>query len=135
MLTEPQDTSADRVIEHLNERRVPVFRADTAEFPQRLVLRATLDGEWVGTLANQQREADLATVRSVYYRRPTRFVFPDGMSGPERRFAALQARLGLGGVIASLPCLWINHPGRVADAEYKPVQLRLAARSGLHPGP
>jgi glutathione synthase/RimK-type ligase-like ATP-grasp enzyme len=31
----------------------------------------------------------------------------------------------------SLPCRWVNHPSRVADAEYKPLQLVAAARAGL----
>jgi hypothetical protein len=37
----------------------------------------------------------------------------------------------LGGVLASLDVLWVNHPNRVADAVYKPVQLVIAARCGL----
>jgi glutathione synthase/RimK-type ligase-like ATP-grasp enzyme len=39
--------------------------------------------------------------------------------------------MGLGGVLMSLPCRWVNHPSRIADAEYKPVQLVAAARAGL----
>jgi glutathione synthase/RimK-type ligase-like ATP-grasp enzyme len=34
-------------------------------------------------------------------------------------------------VLASLPVLWCNHPSRVADAAYKPVQLVRAAAAGL----
>jgi glutathione synthase/RimK-type ligase-like ATP-grasp enzyme len=37
----------------------------------------------------------------------------------------------LGGVLSSLPALWVNHPARLADAAYKPVQLVKAARCGL----
>ncbi|MFY9807319.1 MAG: RimK domain-containing protein, partial [Pseudonocardiaceae bacterium] len=40
-------------------------------------------------------------------------------------------KLGLGGVLSSLPVKWINHPSRNADAAYKPVQLVTAARCGL----
>jgi glutathione synthase/RimK-type ligase-like ATP-grasp enzyme len=31
----------------------------------------------------------------------------------------------------SLPCAWVNHPSRVADAEYKPLQYTIAAACGL----
>jgi glutathione synthase/RimK-type ligase-like ATP-grasp enzyme len=31
----------------------------------------------------------------------------------------------------SLPCSWINHPSRAADAEYKPFQLAAAVSCGL----
>ena len=41
----------------------------------------------------------------------------------ERHHCLREAKYGLGGVLASLPVLWINHPSRLADAAYKPVQL------------
>lgn len=33
--------------------------------------------------------------------------------------------------MSSLPALWANHPNRLADAAYKPVQLATASRCGL----
>ena len=45
------------------------------------------------------------------------------MSPAARRFAAAQSRAGLLGGLASLDCLWVNHPGRNGDASYKPWQL------------
>jgi glutathione synthase/RimK-type ligase-like ATP-grasp enzyme len=39
--------------------------------------------------------------------------------------------MGFGGVIASLSCRWLNHPHRIAVAEYKPFQLAAAAAVGL----
>ena len=45
--------------------------------------------------------------------------------------AATEARLGFGGVLGALDTLWVNHPARVATAEYKPIQLRTATRCGL----
>jgi len=56
---------------------------------------------------------------------------PVGMSTPERVHAHREGRIGLGGVLASLPVLWVNHPGRSADAVYKPLQLAVAAGCGL----
>ncbi|MFI9379652.1 hypothetical protein [Kutzneria sp. NPDC052558] len=38
-------------------------------------------------------------------------------------------------MLTSLPVLWINHPGRLADAGYKPAQLAVAARCGLAVAP
>ncbi|OLT22004.1 hypothetical protein BJF78_33465 [Pseudonocardia sp. CNS-139] len=34
-------------------------------------------------------------------------------------------------MLAALPVLWVNHPSRLADAAYKPVQLALAHECGL----
>nr|BFF01753.1 ATP-grasp ribosomal peptide maturase [Streptoalloteichus tenebrarius] len=74
----------------------------------------------------------LAEVTAVYYRRPTGFRFPDHLTGEVRRFAAREARHGLGALVLSLPgVLWVNHPSKVADAEFKVTQLRIAAEVGM----
>ncbi|MEU9172200.1 ATP-grasp ribosomal peptide maturase [Streptomyces sp. NPDC048420] len=133
VLTNQFDATADSVVARLYDRGVPVFRCDTAEFPQELTMSATLEGGWGGNLDNGVRQLDLSSVRAVYYRRPEEFRLPDGMSEAERQFAAAQSRAGFLGVVASLPCLWINHPAREQQANYKPWQLRVAQDLGLNP--
>lgn len=50
----------------------------------------------------------------------------------DERFAVAQARYGLGGILTSLPgCLYVNHPNRIGDAEYKPAGLAAAAAAGF----
>jgi len=71
-------------------------------------------------------------VCSVYRRSPARLAFPDEMSAPERQFATLESVYGLGGVFSAQPWRWIDHPGAVADASYKPRQLRAAAQCGMN---
>lgn len=123
--------SVDRVVEVLGERDVPVFRTDLAAFPRELTFEARLGPNgWDGVLANGHRELRLSDVRSVWYRNPTRFVLPDGMSATERQHAEAEARAGLGGVLSSLDVLWCNHPARQNDTT-KPRQLDVARRSGL----
>jgi ATP-grasp ribosomal peptide maturase len=125
------DISADRMVTELGARGVPVFRVDTAWFPASMTVDACLvDGHWAGTLATRHRTVELSDVRSVFYRTPTVFGFPRELSPAERGHAFLEAKFGLGGVLASLDVLWVNHPNRAAAA-YKPVQLALAARCGL----
>jgi ATP-grasp ribosomal peptide maturase len=139
VITDAEDTTANRVTAELALRGVPVARIDAADFPTGLRLRATLTGDsagWNGTLTgktldNRAIRLQLGDVRSVYYRRPTEFVLADGMSGPEQRFAYDEARKGFGGVLQALNRPWVNHPVAAARAEYKPVQLATAARCGL----
>ncbi|MEU7159183.1 ATP-grasp ribosomal peptide maturase [Streptomyces chrestomyceticus] len=126
------DPTADLAVEELNRRKVAVFRADTADFPCALDLSARLeDGRWCGTLANGRRSLDLEAVRSVYYRRPARPRLPASMDPEARKVAEREARRGLSGLLTALPCRWLPPPGAAADAEHKPVQLRLAAEAGL----
>ncbi|MFI9149541.1 ATP-grasp ribosomal peptide maturase [Streptomyces sp. NPDC053367] len=128
------DWPTDRVVVELEERGAEVFRMDTADFPQRLSLAARIDlgRAWAGDLATEYRTVDLCRVGGAYYRAPGAFRFPEGMSGPEARFAAAQARAGLGGVLSAVRCRWVNHPTAMARAEFKPVQLAAARASGLH---
>ena len=134
VLAERTDATADLVVRALNDRGVVVFRCDAAEFPTTLTLAGCLDagdGRWRGRLRTAHRQVALEDITGVYFRRPTQFQLPEGMTKAERRFAAAEARMGLGGVLLSLPCRWVNHPSRNADAEYKPVWLAAAARAGL----
>jgi ATP-grasp ribosomal peptide maturase len=131
VLTQRLDPTADYVINELNQRGAPVFRADAAEFPQTLTASARLTEDiWSGTFRIPGRQLRLEDVTGIYYRRPTPFGFPEGMSGPERQWANAEARLGFGGLLASLPG-WLNHPSSIARAEYKPAQLVAARHAGL----
>ena len=126
------DLTADRVILALADRGVPVARVDTAWFPLSASLEAELRaGSWVGTLHAGGRSIDLTGLGSIWYRNPSTFTFPDTLSPTERQWATTESRLGLGGVLAALPVLWVNHPSRSADAAYKPLQLAEAVRCGL----
>src|SRR5262249_53251095 len=131
VVSESGDWSADTVVNELRRRDVPTFRLDTGDFPQRMRVNALLRDGWTGSLETDGGELDLRTVTAVYYRRPRMFDLPAGLSGPERRFAQQQARVGLGVLLTSLPARWINHPSAIADAEYKPRQLAVAASVGF----
>lgn len=132
VLAQDCDASVDRVVLALAERAVPIFRADLAWFPQHLILDAELDdGHWVGALCTEHRSVELRDIRSIWYRDPGAFSFPAPMTPLERGYAFAEARLGVGGVLATLDALWVNHPNRASDAMYKPLQLATAARCGL----
>jgi len=139
-----EDRTADLVSAHLHDLGASVSRWDVADFPSRLVVDARLDSAaidpgarlgWSGTLTARDGlpPIDLTRVCGVYYRKPTPFRFPDEMTAQERRFAELEARAGLLGVLASVPARWINHPLTEVPAGYKPLQLARAARAGLLP--
>ncbi|MGW5093485.1 ATP-grasp ribosomal peptide maturase [Streptomyces nodosus] len=127
------DWPTDRVVKALTDNGAEVFRMDTAEFPQALILAGRIDARrgWSGGLTTPHRVVDLAEITAVYYRAPNAFELPLTMSGPERRFAAAQARADLGGIITALDCRWVSHPAAMSRAEYKPLQLATARDSGL----
>lgn len=134
VLSGPDDATADSVVAELVGLGSPIVRMDIGDFPLWMTMTAWLThGTWRGELLTADQSVDLAEVKSVYYRRPTRFTFEDDMSDADAVFAGAEAQLGLGGVLAALDgVVWVNNPARVAFAEYKPVQLRVASDCGLH---
>lgn len=130
VLTDPYDITADHVVDELNRRGHPVFRCDPGEFPTRLSVTARFERGWTGRLQLPERSASLDEIGCAYYRRPSTFELPDHLGEHEQRWARREARRGLGGLLAALP-RWLNHPSAIAAAEYKPVQLQAAARTGL----
>ncbi|WP_394425724.1 ATP-grasp ribosomal peptide maturase [Streptomyces sp. SGAir0957] len=132
VVTSLNDPTADVVIAELHGRDIPVVRFDPGDFPASLSVEAEIAQDGVhGRLDTPSRTADLAGVRSLYYRRPTGFAFPH-LDEQDARFATTQARYGLGGVIASLPgCRYVNHPHRIGDAEFKPAGLAAAVNAGF----
>lgn len=132
VVTSLHDPTADVVISELHDRGVPVVRLDSGDFPASLSVEAEITPYGLqGRLVTPSRTADLARVRSMYYRRPTGFAFHH-LTEQDARFAVTQARYGLGGVMASLPgCLYVNHPHRIGDAEFKPSGLAAAVEAGF----
>ena len=132
VVTNLDDPTADVVIRELHSRGVPVVRFDSGDFPASLSVEAEITSQGIrGILRTPSRTADLTRVRSLYYRRPSGFAFPH-LEDQDARFAVAQARYGLGGVVASLPdCLYVNHPHRIGDAEFKPAGLAAAVAAGF----
>jgi hypothetical protein len=81
VLSGSDDPTADAVIAELRRRAARVVRMDIGDFPVRLRLAAatSCDG-WAGRLWAEDAAVELAEVGSVYYRRPTRFALPEGLS-------------------------------------------------------
>lgn len=131
LIAERDDAEAGLVAESLGAHDVEAFWVDTSEFPARLDLIATPGAKHPGWLRSRDGQIDLALVRSVYRRSPALFSVDDDMSAPERRFALMEAVQGMGGALMALRCRWMNHPARVADASYKPLQLCVAEQCGL----
>ncbi|MEV6231084.1 ATP-grasp ribosomal peptide maturase [Saccharopolyspora shandongensis] len=132
ILASDLDPSADAMVTALRERDTAVCRVNTAWFPAQLSVSAGLrGGRWSGYLRTPAHCVELEDVHAVWYRSPEAYQMPDELSAPERHHAFLEAKYGLGGVLSSLPAFWVNHPARMADAAYKPVQLVRAHECGL----
>lgn len=132
ILASEDDGEAIHVARALTERGADVWWFDTAWFPSRARVTAWMAADgWRGVISTPHAMIDLAEVSSVYYQQSQPFSFPTGLSEPERRFATIETRFGLGGLLSSLPARWVSHPSKVADAEYRITQMAVAAAAGL----
>ncbi|HEY2764475.1 MAG TPA: RimK domain-containing protein [Pseudonocardiaceae bacterium] len=126
------DANADHMVTALHERGAVVCRVNTAWFPAQLALSAALRGDrWSGQQRTPAHIVELDEIHAVSYRSPEAYNMPAELSAVERQHCNREAKYGLGGMLASLPALWVNHPGRLADSAYKPVQLVRARECGL----
>jgi glutathione synthase/RimK-type ligase-like ATP-grasp enzyme len=129
------DTTADYVLVTLEKRGVEVARFDIAWFPAQASLVARLDsGDQdmdAKIMSSLGRSVNLQDVASVLYAKPRDFAFDESLDPDARKFARGESLMGLGGVLRSTACRWVNHPEKLATANYKPLQLTVASRIGL----
>ncbi len=132
IIGEHEDWSATSVADQLTKRGVLTYRLDTADFPQRMKMSAFHRSKsWSCRVQTEIGQLNLEEVTGVYYRKPRQFDISAALSEPERRFARAQARVGVAGLLSSMRVRWMSHPSKIADAEYKPGQLDVAAEVGL----
>ncbi|MBV8541431.1 MAG: RimK domain-containing protein [Pseudonocardiales bacterium] len=132
ILASDLDANADDMITALDVRGMAACRVNTAWFPAQLRLSVSLcRGRWSGQLRTPAHIVELEEIHDVWYRSTEAYRMPAVLSPVERHHRLREAKYGLGGVLAGLPVLWVNHPSRLADAAYKPVQLVRAHECGL----
>jgi hypothetical protein len=132
MLASQDDFEADLVARVLDGRGIPLRWLDTAWFPHRASVSAELTPHgWRTSIATPHGTFETAEVSAVFYTQSQPFTFPPGLSEPELRFVTVEARFGLGGLLASIRARWVSHPSAIADAEYRIRQMAVAARCGF----
>lgn len=131
VFTEQFDVTADAVIVDLNQRGVPVFRCDPADYPADVSLAARFESGWTGQLRTRTHTLALSEVACAWWRRPGRTIFAPAFA--ESEWLEREANAGLRGVLSTLS--WLNHPEDIRAAEHKPVQLMTAGKVGLRVPP
>jgi len=129
-----EDPHAHVVMAALRSRDVKVELLDLSEFPTRLALSMEFDDGAHRLVLKRLGggQLDLATIHSVWWRRPQSFQFPATITDPvHRRFALSEAATAFSGLYQSLDSFWINDPVRDEAAHHKPWQLALAQQVGL----
>jgi MvdD pre-ATP grasp domain len=134
ILSRPRDAHVPIVTRLLQARDVPYCWFDPADFPAAARLRLQYDrsGRRIQKLEVGGQSLDLATVRSVWLRRPGHPA-PPPLAAPDlTRYAAEESRLALWFYWETLDARWVpGKPSRDDQADNKLRQLGLASSLGL----
>jgi len=134
VITNKIDPTADLVISDFHNRGVKFVRFNTEDFPKRVkcAIKITPDGIEGHLDLGFGRKTDINQIKSVYYRRPNKFVMDERLSSVSKQFAFNECQSTINGLWMSLPCLWVNHPYYLQAAELKIYQLKIADQIGFH---
>jgi glutathione synthase/RimK-type ligase-like ATP-grasp enzyme len=132
VLSQHEDETARPVVEELERRGVTTWWFDTASFPQVTSL-VPANGLWglSTALVTTNDVILLNRVASIWFRWPGAFRFRSDMARNEQKFADREARMAIGGLLRCVDCRWVNHPDNLMRAEYKALQLKIAAEYGM----
>ncbi|RSO07024.1 hypothetical protein DMH18_26685 [Streptomyces sp. WAC 06783] len=133
ILTTDDDCTADRIVWHLGRLHVPIHRMDLADFPQHVQLDAVFQADrWTGRLTTEYWSLALEDIGAIWWWHPGHPRLDcSGMTPSEAAWAHDEALAGLAGVLATVDCVHLNHPGATRASQSKPDALRHAARYGL----
>jgi glutathione synthase/RimK-type ligase-like ATP-grasp enzyme len=133
VLSYEKDLTAQEIVKQLQARGIPCFLLDAGDFPTRIQLRAECDGEtWQGAFSTSQGEISLGQIKSILYRRPTHYQIDQALPPQVQVAAENECTRGFGGILRSLDCFWISDIDAIRAASFKPRQLNLARRLGMH---
>jgi glutathione synthase/RimK-type ligase-like ATP-grasp enzyme len=135
ILTEDADPHADHVIEELRRRGAEWTRFNPGRFPASADLSVACDalGQFRSLLRAGGETIDLDRVTAVCYRRPRPPAPHEEITDPRaREFVTDECRFILNDVWHTLDCRWVPaQPSVIRRAEFKTVQLQLAAALGF----
>jgi glutathione synthase/RimK-type ligase-like ATP-grasp enzyme len=133
ILSNLEDVHARAVMGALAAQGTHAELVDLSEFPTRLALSLAFEDR---RRRFQLRRLgggalDLATVESVWWRRPQPFSPPAGLDEAGFRLSMSESRTAFQGLYQALEARWINEPARDAVASHKSYQLALAQEIGF----
>jgi len=133
LLSYKEDSTALRILEQVKRRQYPVILMDTADFPLHIQLDARIGaGElWWGNFVYEGLRYHLTDIRSILSRRPRQYQGNTAMPEIIQAFEQSEAYRGMGGILRSLDCLWVNPLDAQRRAGFKPLQLQKASELGF----
>jgi glutathione synthase/RimK-type ligase-like ATP-grasp enzyme len=132
ILASEQDFHARKVADQLEKQGSPYEIFQLNELLQRDRLTYEFPGRGLRIARSNGAEIDFSSVTAVWNRRPGRIKSANLM--PESWMETMienESNRALSGMLRTLKCLWVNHPGKQEEAYFKLYQLKCARDAGL----
>lgn len=123
-----QDAHVPFVTRRLDERGAAWTLLDTDAYP---TVTRIADGPSGAVLTIAEQPLKLASVRSVWWRRPRPPQIRDREDEAVSAWAQRQAFAAMDSALSATQAVWVNHPRCNRSAEDKPANLRRAVALGL----
>ena len=132
IVTREFDPHADEMLLALRYMRQDVIRLNLESIPTRSLFALDYNGTaWINKIIVDGRPIDVERVGAVWWRRPSVYHLPDGLSPVETQFAIAEINQAIHGFWGSMHCYWMSHPHAIAVAQSKPEQLYRACHFGF----
>jgi glutathione synthase/RimK-type ligase-like ATP-grasp enzyme len=133
IVTDPaQDGHLLPVLKELGRRGHEVQIFNPGAYPQTATI--TVDSTSSGPRASiswEGQSIDLATVGSVWFRRPGAFGLPEELAPKEADWLRGECSALVNGIYENSDALWVSNPHNLRRADLKLLQLRLARQLGF----
>ncbi len=135
IFSSPEDIHATTVRKLLDARGAENCILNLAEFPLAMDIGLSFASRGAANLALRLKDGgrlDFGAVKSVWWRRPQGFGFPQALADPvHRAFAQQESDFAFKGMYLASGAYWINDVTRDALASHKVWQLKVAGELGL----
>ncbi len=129
------DPHVDAIIRNLNSRSAEVVRLNTEEIPIFTPFSFEFSDRqscnWNIEITPNGRKVDSENIKSIWWRRPSLYGFPDDFSTQERIFAKGETDHVLSSFWATVECFWMSNPENIRQASWKGEQLKRANAFGF----
>lgn len=132
VLSYPSDRTALRGLDAIQRRGHRAVLLDLADFPQRLKLEVNFRGEgWEGRIImDDGKEVGLSEIVAIWNRRPGHYQVAEKQNPIIQAWEENEATKGVGGILRSVKCFWMNPLDEERKASFKPFQLKIASQLG-----
>ena len=137
IVTDKDEQSVPKVINHLQEIDQPFFRLDVGSFVelQSKIITSIKSGVVAGYIQSRDgKKSEFGDIKSVWFRKPKPFFVSENISLVEKKFIESEFKSTLWSLYSCLDsAYWMNHPlyAQHLLEHNKLFQLKLAEESGL----